>query len=153
MKRTILLPILFLTIGFTNCNSTSADKANKDAKSENQVEHLTKASFIEKVFDFEKNKDWKYIGQKPCIIDFYANWCKPCKMIGPYLEEISTTYAGKINVSKINIDDEKELANAFNIQSIPAVLYCPMNGNPQMSVGALSKDEYIKMVHEILQIQ
>ncbi len=151
MKKTILLPILFIVIGFTNCNSTSGEK--KEPEKGNQIENLTKASFIEKVFDYEKNKDWVYKGQKPAIIDFYANWCKPCKMISPYLEEIASTFAGKLTVYKINIDDEKELAAAFNIQSIPAVLFCPMQGNPQMSVGALGKEDYIKMVHEILKIQ
>jgi thioredoxin len=115
------------------------------------MENLTKETFQEKVFNFEKNKDWKFEGDKPCIIDFYADWCQPCKMVAPVLEELSKEYEGKINIYKVNTEIEQELAGAFGIKSIPSMLFCPMKGQPQMAQGALPKhnlEEIIKDVWE-----
>ena len=103
-------------------------------------ENLTKQTFIEKVFDFEKNAEWKYQGELPCVIDFWAPWCGPCRAVGPVIEELSKEYAGKINFYKINTDEEQELAGAFGIRSIPSLLFVPMAGQPKMAVGALPKD-------------
>lgn len=114
------------------------------------TEFLTKATFLEKVFDFEKNQEWKFEGNLPCIIDFYADWCGPCKMVAPILEELSTEYAGKINVYKIDTEAEQELAGAFGIRSIPSLLFVPKDGQPQMAVGALPKDAMKKAIDEVL---
>ena len=103
------------------------------------TEHLTKETFTEKVFNFEQNQDWKFEGKLPCIIDFYADWCGPCKMVAPILEDLSTEYAGKINIYKINTEAEQELAGVFGIRSIPSMLFCPVDGQPQMAVGALER--------------
>ncbi|NPV01249.1 MAG: thioredoxin [Brevinematales bacterium] len=116
------------------------------------MEHLTTAVFKEKVFDFEKNSEWKYQGTLPAIIDFYADWCGPCKMIAPIMEELSKEYDGKLTVYKVDTDAEQELAGAFGIQSIPSVLFIPMEGQPQMAVGALPKDAFQKAIHNILKI-
>ena len=103
-------------------------------------ENLTKQSFVEKVFDFEKNAEWKYQGELPCVIDFWAPWCGPCRAVGPVIEELSKEYDGKVNFYKINTDDEQELAGAFGIRSIPSLLFVPMTGQPKMAVGALPKN-------------
>ena len=89
------------------------------------TEHLTKDTFIEKVFDFEKNKEWKYNGELPCIIDFYADWCAPCKMVAPILEELSEEFKGQMNVYKVNTEKEQVLASVFGIRSIPSMLFVP----------------------------
>ena len=117
------------------------------------VEHLTTATFKEKVFNFEASKEWKFEGDKPCLVDFYADWCGPCKMVAPILEELSTEYEGKLNIYKVNTDLEKELSSAFGIQSIPSLLFVPSNGQPQMAMGALPKDTFKKAFKEVLQIE
>lgn len=114
------------------------------------TEHLTKATFTEKVFNYEQNQDWKFEGQLPCIIDFYADWCGPCKMVAPILEELSTEYAGKINIYKIDTEAEQELAGVFGIRSIPSMLFCPVDGQPQMSVGALPRNSLIQAIDNVL---
>lgn len=114
------------------------------------IEHLTKETFLEKVFNFEKNTDWKFEGKLPCIIDFYADWCGPCKMVAPILEELAVEYAGKINIYKIDTEAEQELAGAFGIRSIPSMLFVPMANQPQMSVGALPKDALKKAIGDVL---
>lgn len=114
------------------------------------TKHLTKESFIEKVFDFENNKDWKFNGNKPCIIDFYADWCGPCKMLSPVIEELSDEFADSVDFYKIDTESEQELAGAFGIRSIPSILFCPLTGDPQMSVGALPKESIKSAINDIL---
>ena len=114
------------------------------------TEHLTKQTFLEKVFDFEKNKEWKYEGELPAVIDFYADWCGPCKMVAPVLEELSEEYAGKIHVYKIDTEAEQELAAAFGIRSIPSLLFIPKGEQPQMAQGALPKDALKDAINNVL---
>ncbi|TSA30094.1 MAG: thioredoxin [Bacteroidetes bacterium] len=114
------------------------------------LEHLTKETFFEKVFNYEANKDWKFEGALPCIIDFYADWCGPCKMVAPILEELAKEYDGKINIYKIDTEDQQELSMAFGIRSIPSMLFCPAEGQPQMAVGALPKDSLKKAIDDVL---
>lgn len=104
------------------------------------TEQLTKETFLTKVFNYEKNQDWKYEGELPAVIDFWAPWCGPCKMVGPILEELSEEYKGKINVYKVNTDEEQELGSVFGIRSIPSLLFVPKEGQPKMAVGALPKE-------------
>ena len=111
---------------------------------------LNKQSFLEKVFNYEENKEWKFEGDIPCVIDFYADWCGPCKQIAPILEELSDEFAGKINIYKINTEVEQELAGAFGIKSIPSMLFCPADGQPQMAVGALPKESMIQAINDVL---
>lgn len=113
--------------------------------------HLTKADFLAKVVDFENNPtEWKYLGDKPAVIDFYADWCGPCQTIAPYLEELATEFGDDIYVYKIDVDKEGELAQAFGIQGIPALLYVPMEGKPEMKTGAMSKDELKGLIESLL---
>ncbi len=113
-------------------------------------EHLTKQTFFEKVFDYEKNKEWKFEGTLPAVIDFWAPWCGPCRMVGPVIDELSTEYAGKVDFYKVNTDEEQELASAFGIQSIPSLLFIPKQGSPQMAMGALPKEELKKIIEQEL---
>ncbi len=114
------------------------------------MEHLTKETFKQKVFNYEENKEWKFEGKLPCIIDFYADWCGPCKMIAPVLDELSKEYEGKINIYKVNTEEQQELAAAFGIQSIPSILFCPLNDQPQMAMGALPKPTLVQAINEVL---
>ena len=117
------------------------------------IEHLTKETFLKKVFNYEKNKEWKFEGEKPCIIDFYADWCGPCKIVAPVLEELSKDFDGKIDVYKVNTEEEQELASAFGIRSIPSFLFVPAEGQPQMAMGALPKDTFVKAFKEVLGVE
>jgi len=116
------------------------------------TEMLTKSAFLEKVFNFEKNQEWKFEGSVPCIIDFYADWCNPCKMVAPILEELSDEYAGKLNIYKVNTEIEQELAGAFGIRSIPSMLFCPADAEPQMAVGALPKQQIEQIIADVLKV-
>jgi len=116
------------------------------------TELLTKETFLKKVFNYEENKEWKFEGELPCIIDFYADWCGPCKMVAPVLEELSDDYAGKINIYKIDTEVEKELAGAFGIRSIPSILFVPKNAEPQMAQGALPKHQLKDIIEKVLEV-
>ena len=116
-------------------------------------EHLTKETFKEKVFDFETEKDWNFKGDVPCIVDFYADWCMPCKMVAPVLEDLSKEYDGKLNIYKVNTEEQQELAAAFGIQSIPSLLFVPLEGKPQMAMGALPKDSFKKAIKDVLAVE
>ena len=116
------------------------------------TEHLTADTFKEKVFNFEENKEWKFEGEKPCLIDFYADWCGPCKMVAPVLEELSEEYDGRLDIYKVNTEEQKELSAIFGIQSIPSLLFVPKDGQPQMAMGALPKDTLEKAFKDVLKV-
>ena len=116
------------------------------------MELLTTETFKEKVFNWEESKEWKFKGELPCIIDFYADWCGPCKMVAPILEQLSTEYEGKINIYKVDTEAQQELASAFGIQSIPSILFCPMEGEPQMARGALPKASFESAITDVLKV-
>ncbi len=115
-----------------------------------QTVHLTAADFKEKVFNYEVNKEWKYEGTLPAIVDFYADWCQPCKMVAPILEDLASEYAGKIMIYKVNTEEEQELASVFGIQSIPTLLFIPKEGKPQAAMGALPKQTFEKAIKDVL---
>ena len=117
------------------------------------IEHLTKETFLNKIFNYEKNKEWKFEGKKPCIIDFYADWCGPCKVVAPVLEELSKDYDGKINVFKVDTEAEQELASVFGIRSIPSFLFVPAKGQPQMAMGALPKETFVNAFKDVLGVE
>ena len=116
-------------------------------------QHLTTAEFKEKVFNYETNKEWKYEGDVPCIIDFYADWCQPCKMVAPVLEELEEEFQGKIKVYKVDTEVERELAAVFGIQSIPSLLFVPMDAQPQMAMGALPKETFEQAIKDVLKVE
>ena len=117
------------------------------------VEHLTKETFLNKIFNYEKNKEWKFEGEKPCIIDFYADWCSPCKMVAPVLEELAKDFDGQLDVFKVDTEEEQELASVFGIRSIPSFLFVPAEGQPQMAMGALPKETFIKAFKDVLGVE
>jgi thioredoxin len=113
-------------------------------------EHLTKETFLEKVFDYENSSEWSYRGELPAVIDFYADWCGPCKMVAPIIEELSREYEGKVSFYKVDTEAEQELAAAFGIQSIPSLLFIPKDGKPQMAAGALPKQTLQQVIDKEL---
>ena len=117
------------------------------------LEHLTKETFKQKVFNFEVNREWKYEGDKPCMIDFYADWCGPCKMVAPVLEELQKEYGDSLVIYKVDTEDQQELAGMFGIQSIPSLLFVPKDGQPQMAMGALPKSTFEKAIADVLKVE
>mgnify|MGYP003434690726 CR=1 FL=1 len=119
-----------------------------------KVVHITKADFLKKVYDFEKNPDeWKYLGSQPAIVDFYLDWCGPCRQLSPVLDELAKEYSGKLTIYKVNVDNERGLATFFGIRSIPTLLFIPMKGKPQRSLGALSKTELKGIIKDVLKVE
>lgn len=155
MKKIIFASVL-LILTFTACaenkkeNKTEVINPSKEIRKMGTI-HLTKEEFLKKVSNYETNPtEWKYLGDKPCIIDFYASWCGPCKTIAPILEDLAKEYDGQIYIYKINTEEEQDLAGAFGIRSIPTILFCPMNGAPQMAQGALPKDSFKQAINDVL---
>lgn len=116
-----------------------------------EVKHLNKQEFLEKVYNYEKYpSEWKFQAKRPCLIDFYATWCGPCKTMAPLLEEVAKLYEGKIDVYKIDVDAEKELSAVFGIRSIPTFLFCPVEAQPQIAQGAMPKEVLLKAIKDVL---
>jgi thioredoxin len=160
MRKIIVFASIAILLSMISCSNTVGKQEKTDITTESvssssktpagaEVEYLTYDTFLEKVWNFEKNPDkWVYEGDVPCVIDFYADWCKPCKMVAPIMDELAIKYDGKLKVYKINVDKEQKLASIFGVRSIPAVLFTPMEGKPMMQAGALPKEEYIRIINE-----
>jgi len=161
MKKLVFV-LAVAVISLQSCNSSKA-KNNGDENGKMPAEtvsqksgeeggsvKLTKEKFLKEVWDYESSpKEWKFKGEKPALIDFYADWCGPCKIASPILEEISKEYAGKITIYKVDTQVERELSGVFGISGIPAFLYIPKNGKPTMTSGiARSKEDTKKMFKE-----
>ena len=116
------------------------------------VKHLTTSEFKELIFDYENEKEWKFKGSKQTILDFYAEWCGPCKTIAPILEELSNEYDGQVDIYKINTEDEVELTTIFSIRSIPSILFIPVDDSPQMATGAMPKETFKTAIQEIFKL-
>lgn len=157
MKKTALLLLSIVWLASACAGTPAAKQQQKDTiKKEDNMKtiHLTKAEFLKKVADYEANpKTWKYLGDKPAIIDFYASWCGPCKTLAPILDELAMEYAGKITIYKIDTEKEQELAAAFGIRSIPTLLFVPMQGSPQMAQGAMPKASLIEAIENVLVVK
>lgn len=172
MKTNLLIPAMVLLFTLLSCGNNGQKNPSADAgvdktttnetnivKTENNMTtttvnkpiHLTRAEFLNKVANFEENPDkWVYLGDKPCIIDFYADWCGPCKMVAPILEQLAAEYEGQIYIYKVDTEAEQQLAAEFGIRSIPSLLFCPMGEAPQMAQGALPKDAFKQAIEEVL---
>lgn len=144
----------------TQNDNGSSDQNNDSNGSDNNTvafgkgsgkpEYLNTQAFVDHVFDFRTQTEWNYKGSVPAVVDFYADWCRPCKQIAPIMSELAAEYKGKVQFYKVNTDMEPEVANAFGIQSIPSVLFIPMEGKGQMSRGAMSKSDYIQLIDEVI---
>lgn len=149
LKRAFLTIMIAATF-FACGNAQTANTNNKNEGTMKTI-HITKADFLKKVANYETNpKEWKYLGDKPAIIDFYADWCGPCKRVAPILEELAAEYGDKIVIYKVDTDKEQELAAAFGISSIPSLLFVPMEGKPQMAVGAMGKADFKRAIETVL---
>ncbi|MEY8628890.1 thioredoxin family protein [Bacteroides nordii] len=153
MKK-VLAMVAFVMVSvivyaFNDGSKINADQQGKEVKS-GEVIVMNKDMFIKDVFDYENTKEWKYKGNKPAIIDLYADWCGPCRMTAPIMKSLAKEYDGKIVIYKVNVDKEKELAALFNATSIPLFVFIPMNGEPQLFRGVADKATYQKAIDEFL---
>ncbi len=161
MKQMILSITVITFLVFQSCSNgstnaqTNANEAEQLAENITKTEvsgetiQITKADFLEKIMNYEENPEvWKFKGDKPCIVDFYADWCAPCRITSPILEELAAEYAGEINIYKVDTDDERELAAVFGIQSIPSFLFCPVEGKPMMTSGIAQSEEETKAMFQ-----
>jgi len=150
MIRSIILVSLSLMLFFCNCSAGNSDKPKNKTDESGSVIVMTNESFKQNIFNYEANKEWKYEGELPVIIDFYANWCGPCKQLSPRVEEIAKEYAGKIVVYKVDTDVEQLLSQNMGISSLPTLVFIPVSGQPQATMGALPKESLVKVINEVL---
>jgi len=165
--RTIAIAMFSMIIMFTACNNGNNAGKDRQTNIENQNEDITqnssdtpnaafskpeqlnKKQFLEKVFNYEQNQQWAFIGQEPCVIDFYADWCRPCKQIAPIIDKLAKKHAGQVRFYKVNTDYEPDLAAYFGINSIPSIMFCPMSGAPEMHTGAMPEAEFVKIINRL----
>lgn len=164
MKKTAITALIAI-FALTACNAKGTSEATTTENNKTEINttktettmttvKLTKEMFLEKVADYEANpNDWKYLGDVPCIIDFYADWCGPCKAVAPVLEELAAEYDGKIIIYKVDTEVEQDLAAAFGVRSIPTLLFCPMEGAPQVARGALPKESFKEAIKDVLSVE
>jgi len=150
MKNISFLVFILLT-GFYGCKLGGQTPAKEgDNKASAGVQYLSTEQFKLKVFDYKTNKSWKFEGNMPVVVDFYATWCGPCKMMSPIMEELAVKYAGKVVFYKVDTDKESELAQAMGIQSLPTFLFIPKDKQPQAAMGAMPKETVDKAINDLL---
>ncbi|MFA5713020.1 MAG: thioredoxin, partial [Bacteroidales bacterium] len=153
-----ILPIVAIVATITACGARSSrgdgesiqDTSQKGKSSLTHTISIDKAQFIDRIFDYTQKQDWSYKGDKPALVDFYADWCAPCKRLAPILEELAEEYKDKIYIFKVDTEKERELAAAFGIRSIPTLLFIPKGSDPQISAGAPPKEELVKIIETLL---
>ena len=150
MKRKIFLSILISTLFFINCKSENKTSSDSKKSETTSVIQLTNEAFKKLVFNYDLNKEWKYEGNRPAIIDFYADWCAPCRQLSPLVDEIAKEYANKIIVYKVDTEKEQILAQSMGITGLPTLLFIPAKGSPRMSMGFIQKEDLVKAVNEVL---
>jgi thioredoxin len=153
MKRKIFLSMMIASLFFVNCRSENSSSGNSKAGGEGNVVMLTNDAFKKLVFNYEANKEWKFEGDKPVIIDFYADWCAPCRQLSPLVEEIAKEYAGKIVVYKVDTEKERALTQSMGITGLPTLFFIPAQGEPRMSMGYIPKESLVKAVNDVLLVK
>jgi len=163
--KTFITILIVIILAVSGCGPEKQNKASKKRisntnpgiKKKKSLEHLTIDSFRKNICDCNTNDkgktEWKFKGTLPAIVDFYADWCQPCKMVAPIMVSLSKEYDGRLNIYKVNTGKEQQLAGMFGIRSIPSVLFIPVSGQPQMTAGALPKSEYKKIIREVLGVE
>ena len=147
MKRISASFIVLFALLSTSCAQTKKETS----KEESTVIQMNKQMFLDKVFDYTTGAtEWKYQGEKPCVIDFYATWCGPCRMVAPILKDLAKEYGDSIVIYKVDTDKEKELSMAMGIQSLPTIVFIPKSGQPQIIVGAADKTTFRRAIDEVL---
>lgn len=167
MRKLLSLFLFASVLVFVSCNSktesNTKENSNPLADEKAQVDehkassgdikpvYLTTADFKSKIWDYELNpNEFVYKGDLPCVVDFYADWCKPCKMVAPIMDDLADYYNGKVIIYKVNTDNERELASVFQVNSIPSILFIPSEGKPAMQPGALAKEDYVKIIDDFI---
>ncbi len=161
MKILRIAAVLIVFISFSACTNIQGNQESDNLELDHPASdkdndqpkpiYLTYDTFIEKVWDFESNpQEWVYKGEVPCVVDFYADWCKPCKMVAPIMDDLAKEYDGKVQIYKVDVDKEKKLAAVFQVKSIPSVLFSPKEGRPMMQAGALQKEQYVNIIEKEL---
>lgn len=147
MKRFLSSLIVLFALMSTSCAQTKTEEKKEEAT----VIQMDKQMFLDKVFNYASGAtEWKYEGNKPAVIDFYATWCGPCRMVAPILKDLAKEYADSIVIYKVDTDKEKELSMAMGIQSLPTIVFIPMDGQPQVIVGAADKTTFQRAINEVL---
>ncbi len=150
MKKTLFFTLAIFPLMFLNCTSGNSRNEAKDSTGTEAVSQLTADAFKKVVYNYDVDKTWKYEGNMPAVIDFYADWCPPCRQLSPLVEEVAKEYKGKIVVFRVNTDKEKELTQSLGITNLPTLLYIPVKGQPKVTLGYISKDILVKTINEIL---
>ena len=153
MKKFFTTLLLFSTLFLSNCHAGNPANSKDATGSSGNVIVLTNDVFKQKIFNYETNKSWKFEGNLPVIIDFYATWCGPCRQLSPLVEEMAKKYEGKIVVYKVDTDKEPLLAQTLGIQSLPTLLFIPAKGQPRSTVGAIPRETLEKAIQEVLMVR
>ncbi len=153
MKRKVFLSLIISAMFFVTCKSENTGTSGTKNAEPAAVVQLTNDGFKKMIYNYDLSKEWKYEGNKPAIIDFYADWCGPCRQLSPIVEEIAKEYSGKIVVYRVNTDKEKDLAQNMGITGLPTLLFIPVEGTPRMSMGLIPKESLVKAINEVLKVK
>lgn len=153
MRRYLLSLLILAPLAFSECRADKPEGPKSAAVPEGPVTYLTNDSFKKLIFDYEANKEWKYAGKMPAIIDFYADWCAPCRQLSPIVEQLAKEYEGKIRVYKVDTEKEINLSQNLGITGLPTLLFIPVEGKPQVTMGALPKESLVQAINEVLKIK
>ena len=152
MKKVIISLMIMVPLLFSECRADQPSGPAEASEPGKGVVYLTNDTFKKSIFNYETEKEWKYSGKKPAIIDFYADWCAPCRQLSPLIEELAKEYEGKIDVYKVDTEKEKALAQSLGITGLPTILFIPVEGSPQVAMGALPKESLVQAITEVLKI-
>lgn len=150
MNRLLIIITLFLLLPGCNTKKNRSDENSDERNIKGIAVYLTEQTFKDQIFNYEKNSEWKYEGTKPAVIDFYADWCAPCRELSPLLEEVAAEYGDKIILYKIDTEKEKNLSQVLGIEALPTLLFIPLTGKPQVSMGLVSKEVLKQSINQIL---
>jgi len=150
MKNYITILTVLFTFIFSECNAHNPSDPGINNTAAGNVVQLSDEGFKKMIFNYEINKEWKFEGKKPAIIDFYADWCAPCRQFSPIVEQIASEYEGKIDVYKVDTEKETNLAQKLGITALPTLLFIPAKGKPQVAMGALPKEDLVNAINDIL---